>query len=104
MRRILSTEEVKFSIKAVADYLLAIVKGKQALPYQPKPTVFNLYAGHMTKTVGGKQQGEVWLGQLFFASKDEGDFHQIVHEIETFLKTRGKPTSCILRGGDVTIN
>jgi len=97
-------EDVKFSVKAVADYLLTIVTGKQSLPYQPKPTVFNLYAGHLTKTVNDKLQDEVWIGQLFFASKDEKDFTEIVREIETFLKTRGKLTNSILRGRDVTLD
>jgi hypothetical protein len=96
-------EDVKFSLKAVADYLLTTINGKQSLPYQPKPTIFNLYAGHLTKTVNAQLQDEVWVGQLFFASKDEGDFTEIIHEIENFLKTRGKTTNSILHGRDVTL-
>jgi hypothetical protein len=67
--RIMLVDDVIFSVKAVADYLLEIVHGKQAVPYQPKPTVFNLYAGHLTKTEDEKLDSEVWVGQLFLDRK-----------------------------------
>lgn len=104
MKKILTSEEVKYSIKAVADYLLAIVKGEQALPYQEKEVVFNLYGTHLTVTVKNELISEVWVGQLFFVSKDEDAFTELVQEFENFLKTRGKPIPTVLRGRDVKLH
>lgn len=101
--KVLKPDEVRFGVKAVADFLLDVVNGKQPIPYQEKATVFNLYAGHLTKTKNKVKESEVWVGQLFFASASEADFNKIAQEVLMFLKMRGQPATNWLPGRDVNL-
>jgi hypothetical protein len=104
-KRIILREDMLFAVKGIADYLMSIVKGRQELPYQPKTTVFNLYAEHMEKIVDNKPTEEMWIGQLLIASKDEQDFASFIGEVQTFLKTRGRPyMQFIIKGRDVKLD
>jgi len=97
----LRQQDLLFAVKAVADYLLDVVKGKQHLPYQPLATVFNLYVCHIENT---DKKTDIWVGQLFFASRDEQAFTEIVDDVRNFLKTKGKlDEALITTGRDVTL-
>jgi hypothetical protein len=101
-KRVLLREDVLMAAKAVSDFLLEIVHGKQPLPYQSKPTVFNLYAGHLQKSKNS-QKTDLFIGHLFFVSNDETDFNNLVVEVQNFLKTRGKPVVSFTPGRDVIL-
>jgi hypothetical protein len=101
-KRVLLREDVLMAVKAVSDFLMEIVHGEQPLPYQPKATVFNLYASLMEKSKNDKKTA-LFIGHLFFVSKDETDFNNLVVEVQNFLKTRGKPVVSFTSGRNVTL-